>query len=236
MIFSNTEFYFTDPKNISENFIKIYNEEANHIVKVMRHSIDDNIYVTDGKGNVYDSRIIGIEKKAISLKIFKKFNQKNHFENISFFIPILKSSNRFEFALEKCVELGITNFKIYPAEKSQTRGIKLDRWTKILISAMKQSLHSFQPKIEFVELDKLNFQSQKNWIFEQNSKIGFNTFLSNNKINITDKINLFFGPESGLVQKDIDKISDPVFLKLNSNRLRSETAIITAASILSSIN
>lgn len=235
MTFSNTEFYFSDPKNISGNIIKVFNEEVKHIVKVMRHSIGDKIYITDGKGNIFNAELINVEKKVLLLKILTRYQQKNLFGNISFFIPILKASDRFEFALEKCVELGITNFKIFSAEKSNIRGIKLDRWNKILISAMKQSLHSFQPKIEFVELEKLNNNSKHNLVFEQNVDISFKTFLSDNKIKITDKINLFFGPESGLVQKDIDKINNPIFLKLTENRLRSETAIVTAASVISTL-
>ncbi len=82
------------------------------------------------------------------------------FPNITIFIPILKSSDRMETALEKCVELGFTNFVIFSAEKSPKKGIKLNRLDKIALAAMKQSLQSNKPKIVCPELDE--FFKQKN--------------------------------------------------------------------------
>ncbi|MBK7106788.1 MAG: 16S rRNA (uracil(1498)-N(3))-methyltransferase [Ignavibacteriae bacterium] len=234
MIFSNTEFYFTKRENITENLISIFDEEAKHISSVMRHKINDEIFVTNGTGNVYKSKIIEIKKSEIKLSVIANFNIEKKYENVVFYIPILKSTERFEFALEKCVELGIINFKIFSSVKSHKRGIKIDRWEKILISAMKQSLQSHLPKMEFVKIISKDLENSVNIIFDQNAEYKFTSYLNNykNEENRNKIINLFFGPEAGLTQADIDKIPNPIFVKMNKNRLRSETAIISAASIL----
>ncbi|MFZ1290804.1 MAG: RsmE family RNA methyltransferase [Melioribacteraceae bacterium] len=237
MIFSSTEFYFANPENISKKEISIFDEEAKHISSVMRHKIDDEIFVTNGNGIVYKSKIVEVKKNEIKLIIIENFKLDRKFENITLFIPILKSTERFEFALEKCVELGIQNFKIFSAEKSQERGIKLDRWEKILLSAMKQSLQTYLPNIEFVKLKPKEFDRKINIIFDQTAEIDFSNYLTEQKLSekFSENYNLFFGPEAGLTKSDIEKIPNPVFVKMNQTRLRSETAIVSAASILTNL-
>ena len=82
-----------------------------------------------------------------------------------------------------------------------------------------------------------NIENDLNLIFDQNAALSFSEFLIelNKKENTSDKINLFFGPEAGLTKSDIDKIANPIFVKMNDNRLRSETAIITAASLITNM-
>lgn len=239
MIFSNIEFYYTNPELISSDNIIITGDEAKHLAKVMRHSVNDEIYVTDGMGKVYKSVIKNITKQEVVSKIEEIYHQENKLNGITFCIPILKASDRFEFALEKSVELGITNFLIFSAAKSYKRGIKLDRWERIVISAMKQSLHAYKPEIEFAADIRESVPEQaQTIIFEQTSKISFQDyFINENKIKLLQKENTFFlfGPEGGLTKEEIDSFNNAKLMSLNENRLRSETAIITAAALLANL-
>lgn len=237
MTFSDTEFYYSALQFNSNEQCKITGEEAKHISAVMRHKVDDVIYVTDGNGNVFKCQITSIGKNEILFNIIENFSIQKKYSNVTFYIPILKFADRFEFALEKSAELGIKNYRIFSADKSHNRGVKIERWQNILISAMKQSLQSFKPKIEFIELKNQNIENDLNLIFDQNAALSFSEFLIelNKKENTSDKINLFFGPEAGLTKSDIDKITNPIFVKMNDNRLRSETAIITAASLITNM-
>ncbi|MCB0751839.1 MAG: 16S rRNA (uracil(1498)-N(3))-methyltransferase, partial [Ignavibacteriae bacterium] len=90
-IFSNTEFYYTDPKNITGSEIILEDEESNHLVKVMRHSVNDFIFVTNGEGKVYKSKLIKIEKIFSLLEKIETYSQKEKFPNITFYLPLLKS-------------------------------------------------------------------------------------------------------------------------------------------------
>jgi 16S rRNA (uracil1498-N3)-methyltransferase len=235
MIYSNTEFYYAIPDQIDDSNIILINEEAKHLHQVMRRTVGDIVYVTDGMGHIYESIISLISKSNVILKIQSKQTQNNKLQHIPFCIPILKSSDRFEFALEKCGELGITNFIIYSAKKSYKRGVKLERWEKILIAAMKQSLQSFKPNITF--MDKLTFSKSGNTlniIFDQLAEKSFSDILTDNEK--SKNINFIFGPEGGLTQNEIVSFDNSKLLKLTDNRLRAETAVISAASLLSTIS
>lgn len=228
---SNIELYYST--DIVDGYIQMSEEESKHISKVMRHSVGEELYVTDGKGSIYKTSIIEACSSTVTLRITERIQYINQFENITFCLPRLKSNDRFEFALEKCIELGITNFIVFNSDRSIARGEKLGRWNKIAQAAMKQSLRSFLPKIQFIKsLDQLNESDGKKYIFDQNAEVK----LSDNLANLSDSINkqkyFIFGPEGGLSDNEISSINNSELITLAPNRLRSETAIVTAASIL----
>lgn len=226
---SNIELYFSD--DVADNYIQMSEEESKHITKVMRHSVGDKIFVTNGKGNIFKSEIIETCATSVTLRIMETFQYKNKLNNITFCIPRLKSNDRFEFAIEKCVELGITNFIVFDSERTVAKGGKLDRWNKIALSAMKQSLRSYLPTIEFFDsLAKVPFSDGKKLVFDQSGKYSITELLKVKKEGDHQKLNFIFGPEGGLTSKEIKLLNNSEILSLTSNRLRSETAIVTAAS------
>ena len=225
---SNIELYYS-AQITNNNLIIVEDDDFKHIVKVMRHALGDEIYITDGLGKIYRSKISEIKKNSLSSEIEETINHDNKFSNIIFCIPKLKSNDRFEFALEKCVELGITNFIIFDSERTIAKGNKIERWNKILISAMKQSLRSYLPNISLrnsVEEIK-NLQGEK-IIFEQNSAETFLRF----KNDLSKKYYFVFGPEGGLSENELNLFEENEKYNLSSNRLRSETAVIKCASIV----
>ena len=225
---SNIELYYSQD-GIINNHIMIEGEDFNHIIKVMRHNDRDILFITDGKGNIYESQINDINKHSLSAKPVKTYHYDNAKPNIFFCIPKLKNSERFEFALEKCVELGVTNFIIFESRRTIARGEKADRWNKILISAMKQSLRCYLPEIKVVNSIKEIFSLGGGKIgFEQNSTNRIDS------LKIIPGINyyLVFGPEGGMDKDELELFNPENIYNLAENRLRTETAIIKAASLL----
>lgn len=225
---SNIELYYS-PVRISDNEIIVEGEDYKHIKKVMRHSEGEHIYITDGMGTISESRINIIGKDSLIAKPIKLFHYKNDKKNIFFCIPKLKYSDRFEFALEKCVELGVTNFIIFESRRTISKGERLERWNKILISAMKQSLRSYLPQITIVNSVKeiLSLTGEK-IVFEQNSS----NVIKALKISPDVDYYFIFGPEGGLDINELKFINPDNIFNLAENRLRTETAIIKAASVL----
>ena len=226
---SNIELYYTSPGNCKEDFIIIDGEEFKHIVKVMRHSAGDEVYVTNGAGQIFNGCIKDISKDYLTISINKIFNYENNLSGITFCIPKLKNPERFEFALEKSTEMGITNFIVYDAERSISKSAKIERWNKIILSAMKQSLRSFLPVIStsnsLKEICKLNGEKI---IFEQNAEKSFIKF----EVREGKKYYFIFGPEGGLTSKELGLFDKNKFHKLAENRLRTETAVVKCAALL----
>jgi 16S rRNA (uracil1498-N3)-methyltransferase len=225
---SNIELYCTPNKYISSSTILLYNDEYKHAVKVMRNKVGDTIYVTNGAGSIFKCEVVSIEGEKLTAKISEEIISENRLGNVFFCIPKLKNPYRFKFAIEKSVELGIVNFIIYESERTVAKGTHLDRWEKIALSAMKQSLSSFRPKIQtvksFEEISKLNGEKI---IFEQNAEKEF-------KFRYDADVDFYFvfGPEGGLTDNELILFDRGAVYSIGDRRLRSETAIIKVASML----
>lgn len=225
---SNIELYYTPPQKIFNKIIIVDGEEYSHITKVMRHSFQDELFITDGEGNIYSGSINKINKNNIELEIKNILSYENRFKNIYFCIAKLKNSDRLEFAIEKCTELGLTNFIIFDSERTISRANKIDRWNKILLSAMKQSLRSFLPKLEVHNLNDI--------VNLPGIKIGFEQSSLNEAGSLKldpDEIYYFiFGPEGGLSEQELNLFKEENVFKISDNRLRTETAVISIASLI----
>ncbi len=226
---SNIELYYTAPKNIKGTELIIKEEEIHHIKKVMRHSPGDILFVTDGVGNIYEGKIVSFTSDSIYVQIANKHNYFKTNDNIFFCIPKLKNSDRLEFGVEKSVELGIINFIIFDSERTISKSVKIQRLKKILLSAMKQSLRAYLPKIiSTSSLEEISKLEGKKLVFEQSApKYFVNSLVSNSENNY-----FVFGPEGGLSSKELELFGMEDLYKLADNRLRTETAIIKCASVL----
>jgi len=226
---SNIELYFCSSYQELHCSFLITGEEFYHAAKVMRNQNGEKIYATDGNGKIFEGIIENITKDSIEARIQKTYLYKNELCNFTFCIPNLKNPDRLKFALEKCTELGITNFILFNSERSLSKNYNVERLNKILLSSMKQSLRSFMPKISVVKsIKEINFVECEVVLFEQLSTIKIEKSIFRKE----QKYLMIFGPEGGLSEKEIEFINPGIKLNLAENRLRAETAIIMAASLL----
>jgi len=224
---SNIELYFTPHSLVNEKQIIIKDEEYHHCINVMRNLVSDTLFVTDGEGKIYESEIYKIAENKLIAKIRKKSEFENKSNNIWFCIPVLKNPDRLKFAFEKCVELGITNFILFSSKNTISKNLKPQKFQKITLAAMKQSLRSFLPKINSATFNEIIKLPGTKILFDQNVKKYFD-----GKLNFVEPIYLLFGPEGGFDEDEIESVELSTRFNLAFNRLRSETAIIKCASLL----
>jgi len=226
-------FYSTDVKS---ELINISGDEAHHAVNVMRHKEGDILYVTDGLGNIYKSEITRTSKNNVSLNVLEVHSYKNEFENIHFCIPRMKNKDRFEFAVEKSVEMGVTNFIVFESDRAISKGDKSDKWMKLGISAMKQSLRAILPTFRYAEsIDEIiksySGEDKKVFLFDQHAEKRF-CECAKEIVSAGKTTCLVFGPEGGVSERELALFGKEQMLQLTGNRLRSETAVISAAILL----
>ena len=142
-------------------------EESKHIVKVLRMKEGDRFCVTDGNGSLYDAELIDAHPKRAMANLS---NQRNGYDirdfKVSIAIAPTKLNERTEWFLEKATEIGIDEVKLFSSYHSERRVANVDRFKKIVISAMKQSVKSKMPIVEdmvsFDKLVKLRIKSTSN--------------------------------------------------------------------------
>jgi 16S rRNA (uracil1498-N3)-methyltransferase len=227
---SDIELYYTE--SVYENSLSITGDEVKHITRVMRHNAGDELHITDGRGFIYTGKIISISKERVDLQIISHKYYENIFNNIFFCLPKLKSSERLEFAIEKCIELGISNFIFYESERTIKSSIKIARIEKIALAAMKQSLHSYKPVLsETNSIDTFLNLDGSIILLEQKCENKLTELILDKKT----QYYFLFGPEGGFSNSELQKLKDKTLFRISSNRLRTETAAVGCASILQTL-
>ena len=211
--------------------VKINDEEQQHIVKVLRMREGEEIFVTDGNGNLAQGNLV-FEGKKVSLDL------KEIKENLTEFSPKLhiaiaptKNIDRIEFFIEKATEMAISEITILQTEKTERKNLNIDKLRKQAIAASKQSLRFHFPKINDVtKLSDFLKNVNPETTFVAHCDASFErTEIS--KIQNVENITFLIGPEGDFSEKEINLLSEKGIkaVSLGNQRLRTETAGIFVA-------
>ena len=227
---SNIRLFFSD--TLSANMIdKLDKGQSHYLSKVMRIK-ENEVFSLFNKEGEWEAKVLGIFKNIVEFKIIKQLRQKEITKELWLaFSPI--KSNYQNFMLQKATELGVTKFLPIIFDRTVVRKINKDRIEKIVIEASEQSNRINVPTIE--EAQDLNGFLKKN-----SMNLIFTDLNSNikkiDKSKFTDKpVCIIIGPEGDFSETEREKILSfkgvqPI--KINENILRSETAVISAISIV----
>ena len=227
---SNIRLFFSD--TLSANMIdKLDRDQSHYLSKVMRVK-ENEVFSLFNKEGEWEAKVLGIFKNIVEFKIIKQLRQKEITKELWLaFSPI--KSNYQNFMLQKATELGVTKFLPIIFDRTVVRKINKDRLEKIVIEASEQSNRINVPNIE--DAQDLNSFLKKN-----SMDLIFTDLNSNidkvDKSKFTDKpVCIIVGPEGDFSETEREKILSfkgvqPV--KINENILRSETAVISAISIV----
>lgn len=231
------EYYHTPKQYISSATLTIVDDEAKHLGRVLRKQQGEEIFVTDGEGSVYRCKINSLTKTLIDCSILEKLISLNEPKIIlQLYQSLIKNPDRFEFAIEKAVELGVQSIHPVITEHVINKTTnKTERWQAIALAAMKQSQRCVLPKV----YDPVNFAdalvSAKGEL-----KLLADEKENNSRISITEikdtysSIDVFIGPEGGFTDSEAELAVSHGFklLTLGSRKYRSETAAIYTISNL----
>ena len=135
-------------KDISDTEISLSKEEAHHASRVLRLKTGDKVGVFDGEGVIYHCSIHELTKQECKLTIDESVKSTFPRPNLTMLIAPTKSNERFEWFLEKACEIGVGRIVPIVTHHSERKHIRLDRFEKVLLSAMKQSMNPYLPGIE----------------------------------------------------------------------------------------
>jgi len=142
------EYFYVPPSHIAPPRLTIDGEEFQHLTHVMRRAPGDEIRVVDGKGNVFDARIMDLLRREAHCEIIGQSRMENEPErSVTLAVGILKNGSRFDFLVEKATELGVGSIVPLATERTIPRHARSDRWQKLAVAAMKQSGRCVLPHV-----------------------------------------------------------------------------------------
>ncbi len=213
--------------NLTDNLDK---SQSHYISKVMRVKENEVFSLFNSSGE-WEAKILNISKNIVEFSITKRLRHKENTKELWLaFSPI--KSNYFNFMIQKATELGVTKFLPIIFDRTIVRKINNERLKKVIIEAAEQSNRITVPIIEAPQKLKNFLKNDMDLLFTD-----LNT--ANTKINLkkltTKPKCVIIGPEGDFSEEErgeILKFNGVQPIKINENILRSETAVISAISII----
>ena len=233
---SNIRLYF--PNNIVENSTSLLSKEHTHYVaNVMRMKRGSNINFFNKEGE-WLSEIIFLDKDRVEIKFLNKIKESSKLSNIELAICLVKK-NPMEVILQKATELGVGRIIPIISERTEVKELNYERAQKVVIESTEQSNQLNPPKISKVVklkdfLEKLDNESK--FLFaDVNSKKN----LQKKDVEGDSLKTILIGPEGDFSPSERELIlakANTTSFSLSNNILRSDTAVISAISLVNFIN
>ena len=226
---SNIRLFYS--KSLSLNLTdKLDKSQSHYVSKVMRLKEKEVFSLFNSSGE-WEAKISNITKSIVEFNVTKKLRHKENTKDLWLaFSPI--KSNYFNFMIQKATELGVTKFLPIIFERTIVRKINKERLKKVIIEAAEQSNRITVPPIEDPQKLKSFLNNDMDLIFTD-----LNT--ANTKFDLTKLTTkptcVIIGPEGDFSEQEreeILKFNGVQSVKINENILRSETAVISALSII----
>ena len=227
-------FYIPD---IAGDTISLPETEAQHCARVLRLKAGDAIVIADGKGHLYEAKLLVSEPKKVTAQLIKELPViPSRKTPVQLALAPTKNLDRMEWLVEKATEIGCDAFYFLKCKHSERKELKMERLEKIAISAMKQSKQPFLPQLHTMQ----PFSSFIKTVNPANTAIAHLTGEPDQK-DLTALVKqqpvstIFIGPEGDFSEEELALAADlniePV--RLGNSRLRTETAALVACTTLS---
>ena len=227
---SNIRLFFSNTLSV-DTADRLDKSQSHYLAKVMRIK-ESEVFSIFNQNGEWEAKVLKISKGIVEFKTVKQLRKKESSKELWLaFSPI--KSNYQNFMIQKATELGVTKFLPIIFDRTVVRKINNERLEKIVIEASEQSNRLNVPEIE-------KAQNLKNFLNSNSMDLIFTDLNSDNKkiekSKLTDKpICIIIGPEGDFSEAEREEIlsfKGVQSLKINENILRSETAVISAISII----
>ena len=226
------------PENITENTTSLLSKEHTHyVVNVMRMKRGSNINFFNKEGE-WLSEIIFLDRDRVEVKFLNKTKESSKLSNIELAICLVKK-NPMEIILQKATELGVSRITPIISERTEVKELNYERAKKIVIEATEQSNQLNPPELS--KVIKLKDFLEK---LDDESKFLFADVNSQNNLQKKDVEGdtlktILIGPEGDFSPNEREYIlakANTTPFSISKNILRSDTAVISAISLVNFIN
>lgn len=216
-------------------------EESAHCIRVLRLNKGDKVQVIDGKGGFFNGSILLPDAKQCRIQLGEEIDHQKY-RNFSIHIAIAPTKNieRFEWFVEKAVEIGVDMITPLLCHRSERRTLRTDRFQKLIIASMKQAMIPF--------LTKFNELTDYPKFINSITGSTYNRFIAHcdetERKRLKDvlaprsNVIILIGPEGDFTPGEIELAISHSFVPVNlgNNRLRTETAGIIACHTVNILN
>lgn len=234
--------FYVPPTTLRDGSVQLTGPAFEQIRRVLRMRPGDEVALFDGSGQEYRVSLVEFANGAVYGRVLEQYPVATEPDcQVDLYLSLLNKAEKFEWALQKCTELGAARFVPVLAARSVTSTGRTERWERIIQEAAEQSGRGILPKLS----NAMPFQQAVEQAVEQASKSGpvlmpevtgtksIADVVATSQSTL-ERISLFIGPEGGFTPEEqrIAVEQGVQVVKMGPRILRAETAAVAALTIL----
>lgn len=227
----DNRYYFS---KIENDIVTIENQEAQHLSKVRRCKVGDEIVAFNGDGFDYSLKVENISKDKVLAKVIKKTQNAAYDDiEITVYLAMIKNDALSE-AIDNLAELNVKHVKLFKSDFSVAviDEKKLDKLKNISIQASKQC-----ERADIMDISIINKKDIEKDISKYKNKFFAYENSTNRLKPFSGDFAVIIGPEGGFsVDENAYFSSFASNVSLSKTILRAEVACTVAVSALKAVN
>lgn len=217
-------------------------EEAEHLSRVLRLGVGDQVDIIDGRGGLWRAEIVQAGKKSATVRPIERGTPARELDvPITLIISVLKG-DKVDDVVRDAVMLGVTSIRPVVSERSETslaamaRGTRIARWQRIAVASAKQCGRAVVPPIHDARpLDwywSEKSDARRLMCVEPSAALG--EVLPVHAIAKPNAVDLIIGPEGGWAVSEVAAAHDSgaILMSLGGRTLRSDAVPMVALTAL----
>lgn len=240
--------YFLKNNQFQQNIVKITDEDAHHIARVMRMTEGEQIIVCNEQKDCFYLTLTAVTADEVIGELGEVIENDTELPIEVTIAQGLPKGDKFEWVIQKATECGASHFIPVSMERcvvkidAKKEVKKVERWNKIAKEAAEQSHRQAVPLVHGVQtfkafLDKSSEYDVCLFAYEETAKQGELAQLKQTLKLIKPGASLLVlvGPEGGISEKEVELLTHKGFkpCALGPRILRTETAPIYILSAIS---
>ncbi|MEY4885922.1 MAG: hypothetical protein RL151_1231 [Bacteroidota bacterium] len=228
-------FFFHPRLTDAGSIVELSEDTARHVVSVLRMQEGEPMILVDGHGMMAHAEILHTAKKKCSVRIDSLVIQPDDRSPVTVAVSPVKNAARYEWMLEKLTEIGVRRVIPLLTERTVRERMRADRLESIAVSAMLQSQQAWMTQVsapcsltKLLEEEGFSRRYVAHCLPESRIEL-------RNENRTTSPVLIMIGPEGDFNPAEIEASISAgcIPVSLGANRLRTETAALVAAVILS---
>jgi 16S rRNA (uracil1498-N3)-methyltransferase len=221
---------------VSGNRAALLGPHARHLAQVLRGRVGQEFDIVTGE-SIRRGRIVSIAHDRVEFEL-GAIVPAPPISGLTLVLSIFKF-DRMEWAIEKCVELGVSRIVPVVAHRTEAHLAKaapkrVERWQRIVLQASEQSRRASTPEIsqpQALQTAVSTAGGTRIVLAESEEQIMLKDALQAPPA--ASEITLAFGPEGGWTESELELFQGAGWIaaSLGSTILRAETAVIAATAI-----
>jgi 16S rRNA (uracil1498-N3)-methyltransferase len=231
--------------NAAQNSVTLIADEARHLREVLRLKPGDEVYVFDGAGKEFLSRIEESRRDTARLEIIREVEPARPESKLQLTLALaLLKGEKFDLVVQKATELGVTSIVPVMTKHADIRlrdesdaAKRVTRWQRIAMEAAKQSGRAVVPTvadvITFASLIQTQSSGSKRLLFSERD--GDSLIQAKQDFAAgASQITALIGSEGGWSDEEIAaaRVAGWAIVTMGGRTLRAETAAITVIALL----